>query len=129
MAEEQLPNSPEAEKGMAGAMISDPVHIAAYVERFGATANVCHDLRTQIVCDTLAKMSEQGKPIDLITLDIQIKQDGFGKQVTTGFLAELQDSCPTPAMFDHFCEIVEEKAHLRAVIRTGSEIVAEAKQS
>jgi replicative DNA helicase len=72
-------------------------------------------------------MYDQRVPIDLITLQQQLKDKQMLEQVgSLAYLSSLQDTVPSAANLSYYLDIVHEKSALRKMIRTCSDIVARA---
>lgn len=78
----------------------------------------------QQIFDALASLAEQDEPVDLITLQEELRR--LGKLEDCGgteYLMALVDSVPTAANVEHYARIVEEKSILRKLIAAGTEII------
>ena len=68
---------------------------------------------------------DRSEPVDLITLSAQLKAKGDLEDVGgSAYLAELASQVPTAANIAHYARIVREKAVLRDLIRTSTDIAS-----
>jgi replicative DNA helicase len=73
----------------------------------------------------MLELVERSEPVDLITLSETLKASGDLPDVGgTSYLAELAERVPTAANVSHYARIVREKAILRSLISTATEIVS-----
>src|SRR5699024_9016765 len=81
----------------------------------------------QVIFEAMFKLFEKGDPIDLVSVTRMLmdekKDDVAGGAV---YLTKLVESTPTAANIDYYSKIVEEKALLRRLIQTSSDIVTQA---
>ena len=77
------------------------------------------------ILHSMIQLFEKNEPIDLITLTNQLKGtnqlDAIGG---SAYLSSLVDSIPTAANITYYARIVKEKAILRRLIATATEIVS-----
>src|SRR4030042_2411213 len=75
---------------------------------------------------SLIDLSERDEPADLITLTNELKNNGHLDSVGgASYIASLIDSVPTAANIDYYAKIVKEKAILRKLIPTSTEIITQ----
>ncbi len=120
------PHSLECEQGVLGCQINDPNCVQAINERFAS--NVCHfyDLRHQEIQKCLFSLWLDGQQIDLITIQEQLKGAGVLQNIGgIEYLIELQDAAPSSANLPVYAEKVQEKFHLRMMIQTCREVMAD----
>src|SRR5262245_47414981 len=88
------PHSIEAEQGVLGCVLLDPTQgIPALVEKLTAGEQTFYDLRHQTVYTALVAMFESGKPVDIITLQQYLKDNGLLDEVGgISYLNSLQDA-------------------------------------
>ncbi len=76
---------------------------------------------------SMVELNEQGTPVDIVTLTEALRQRGHLQDVGGAtFIAELANRVPTAANAEHYAKIVREKAILRGLISTATEIATEA---
>ena len=120
------PHSPEAEQGVLGcALLSPNECMGECIEKFKDDGKeVFYDLRHQTIYETLAEMFDAREPIDVITLQQQLKDKQLLEQIGgIAYLAQLQDAVPSAANLSYYLEIVREKFLLRKMIATCTDVV------
>ncbi len=119
------PQSVEAEKGVLGSLLIDPelcdeVALILQPEDFYAEANA------KLYSHMMA-MHEGGGRIDTMLLRERLKQEGDLEAVGgTAYLGEVISSVPVAAHAVYYANIVRDKATLRALIHTSTEILRDA---
>ena len=73
--------------------------------------------------NSMIELFEKSEPIDLITLTNQLKGNHLDAVGGSAYLSSLVDSIPTAANITYYARIVKEKAILRRLIATATEIV------
>src|SRR5690606_6406133 len=77
----------------------------------------------QRLFQTMLEISGRGEPVDLITLTSELQKNRYLEEVGgVSYLTELADRVPTAANVAYYAQIVEEKAILRRLIRTATQI-------
>ncbi len=115
-----LPHSTEAERSVIGSMIMDREAIVAASELL--TGNDFYEKQYGILFETMVDLSNEGKPVDLITLQDRLKEKDVPQQVSAlEFLGDLVSSVPTSANVKYYAQIVHDKAILRKLIKTVEE--------
>jgi replicative DNA helicase len=80
----------------------------------------------QKIFNALVDLSERDEPVDLITLTNELRKsnqlDSIGG---ASYLASLIDSVPTAANIEYYAKIVKEKAILRRLIETSTDIITQ----
>ncbi len=121
------PHSLEAEQGVLGCILLSPNEsLGDCVEKLKDDGKEAfYDLRHQTIYETLAEMFNARDPIDLITVQQNLKDRQLLEQVGgLAYLAQLQDAVPSAANLGYYLEIVREKYLLRRMIQTCSGVVA-----
>src|SRR4030067_1204943 len=78
------------------------------------------------IFSALINLSERDEPADLITLTNELrKTDQLDSIGGASYLASLIDSIPTAANIQYYARIVKEKAILRKLIQTSTEIITQ----
>ncbi len=78
------------------------------------------------IFNALINLSERDEPADLITLTNELrKNDQLDSIGGASYLASLIDSVPTAANIQYYARIVKEKAILRKLIQTSTEIITQ----
>ena len=114
-----LPHSIEAEQSVIGSMIMNKDAIVTASEII--TGNDFYQQQYGIVFETMVELINEGKPVDLITLQDRLKEKDLPIS-SMEFVAELVASVPTSVNVKYYAEIVSEKAMLRRLIKTTEEI-------
>src|SRR5699024_784641 len=84
----------------------------------------------QRIFDAMLTLSDKGEPIDVVTVTTHLANMQTLEEVGgVSYLTELAESVPTAANIGYYSGIVEEKAILRRLIRTATDIVTHAFQS
>ena len=116
-----LPHSIEAEQSVIGSMIMDREAITV------ASELICGDdfygKQYGVVFDTMVELNDEGKPVDLITLQDRLREKDVPPEVSSlEFIRDLITAVPTSANIKYYAGIVAEKATLRKLIRLNEEI-------
>ena len=117
------PHSIEAEQSVLGSMIMD--HDAVIVaSEILITSDFYRPDHGQIFA-AIMELYTTGNPIDLITIQDRLVQNGVLEQVGgLSYLVELANSVPTSAHIKQYAKIVQEKATLRKLIKVSTDISA-----
>jgi replicative DNA helicase len=120
------PHSPEAEQGVLGCILIAPNDcMGECIEKLKGSDEVFYDLRHQTIFKTLAEMYDGRQPIDLITLQQQLKNAQLLEQVGgLTYLSSLPDVVPSAANLSYYLEIVREKYLLRKMIHVCTDVVS-----
>lgn len=116
-----LPHSIEAEQSVIGSMIMDR-------EAIVVAAGILHSedfygKQYGIVFEAMVELNDEGKPVDLITLQDRLKEKDVPPEVSSlEFVRDLITAVPTSANIKYYANIVSEKAILRRLIRINEEI-------
>jgi len=116
-----MPNSPQAEQSVIGAMLID-----------GGTIPVCEailikdDFYNQIYgayFEAIVELFNAGKPVDPIVLSDKLQEKKIAPENTTvQFINALIDSVPLSINTEEYATIVKEKALLRQIIHVNQDI-------
>ncbi|MBR6308837.1 MAG: replicative DNA helicase [Lachnospiraceae bacterium] len=111
-----LPNSTDAEKSVIGSMLMDRDAITTASEIL--TGEDFYVKQNQILFETMVELHNEGKPVDLVTLQNRLKEKDVPPEITAmEFVRELLEATPTSAHVKHYANIVAEKATLRKLIK------------
>jgi len=116
------PHNQEAEQSVIGAIFLEPQALitAAEILQYEDFYRVAH----QKIFQTMNKLSDQGKPIDVVTVTEELSSKKELEDVGgLSYLTEIANAVPTAANIAHYARIVEEKALLRRLIRVATNIV------
>lgn len=116
-----LPHSIEAEQSVVGAMLMDREAIVA------ASEIICgedfYQVMYGVIFDTIIELFNEGKPVDLVTLQERLKEKDVPPEVSSlEFVRDLITAVPTSANVKYYAEIVAEKATFRKLIKLNEEI-------
>ncbi|WP_027436901.1 replicative DNA helicase [Lachnospira multipara] len=117
----QMPSSIEAEASVVGSMMLDRQAILTASEQL--TQEDFYYGNYGIMFQTIVDMNNEGKPVDIVTLQERLKEKDAPPQVyNLDFIRNLLASVPTSANIRHYAGIVKDKALLRSIIRTTESI-------
>jgi replicative DNA helicase len=121
------PHSIEAEQGVLGCIMLSPTDSLPEVIQKFKDSKVFYDLRHRTIYETVVWMYDNGKPIDVITLQ-QVLRDRELLQSVGGvsYLASLPDAVPSAANLGYYIEIVQEKAVIRRAIGICTDTISRA---
>jgi replicative DNA helicase len=118
-----LPHSIEAEKAVIGSMIMDVDAVVAASEMI--TGDDFYQRQYGILFDTMVDLYNEGKPIDVLTLQERLKMKDVPEEFySVEFIGELLGSVPTSANVRHYAQTVSENATLRRLIHVNEEIAS-----
>lgn len=116
-----LPHSMEAEQSVIGSMIMDREAIVVASEI--VTGEDFYSRQYGILFETMVELHNEGKPVDLVTLQDRLKEKDVPPEVSSlEFVRDLITAVPTSANIKYYAGIVAEKATLRKLIRLNEEI-------
>jgi replicative DNA helicase len=119
-----LPHSAEAEQSVIGSMIMDKDAIVAASEMI--TGADFYENQYSILFDTMLELYNEGKPVDLITLQSRLREKDVPPQVCSlEFIRDLVTAVPTSANVRYYAQIVRDKAVLRRLIKVAEETANE----
>jgi replicative DNA helicase len=118
------PQHIEAEQSILGGILIENDAINRVTEILDAD-DFYRDAHRKIF-NALINLSERDEPADLITLTNELRKiDQLDSIGGASYLASLIDSVPTAANIEYYAKIVKEKAILRKLIQTSTEIVTQ----
>lgn len=120
-ADRMPPHHQEAEQAVLGAILIEPSVLVTVTERVRPEDfyRQAHQRLLQVMID----LSEQGEPVDLVTITSELQDRKLLEDIGgVSYLTELAAAVPTAANVEYYARIVEEKAILRRLIRTATEI-------
>lgn len=116
-----LPHSVEAEQSVIGSMIMNRDAIVVASELI--TGEDFYNKQYGILFETMVELNDEGKPVDLVTLQDRLKEKDVPPEVSSlEFVRELITAVPTSANIKYYAGIVAEKSTLRKLIRLNEEI-------
>jgi len=115
------PQNVEAEQSVLGAILLENEAVNKVIEIL-TPEDFYRDAHRKIF-NALIALSERDEPADLITLSNELrKTDQLDSVGGASYLASLIDLVPTAANIEYYAKIVKEKAVLRKLISTSTEI-------
>lgn len=124
LIEKVPPQNLEAEMAVLGSMLIDEEAVPMGVEFLNSTAFYRESHRK--VFQAMVELFNRQKAVDLVTVTEELKAAGRLEEVGgASFLASLTSVVPTAANIQHYATIVKEKAMLRHLITTATQIVGE----
>lgn len=116
-----LPHSVEAEQSVIGSMLMDRDAIVAAAEI--VTSSDFYQQQYGIMFEAMVELFNEGKPVDLITLQDRLKEKDVPPEVSSlEFVRDIITTVPTSANVKSYAGIVREKAVLRRLIKLNEEI-------
>lgn len=126
MAEEeilyrQMPHSVEAEQSVLGSMLLDARCIPEVIEAL--TPEDFYLKQNRDIYETIYRMFTLSMTIDLVTVLDQMRQNGtYDENTTRNYVLQIGDITPTSANVMEYVAIVKDKALLRRIAETSSDI-------
>ena len=115
------PHSIEAEQSVIGSMLMDREAIIAASEI--VTASDFYQTQYGIMFETMVELFNEGKPVDLITLQDRLKEKDVPPEVSSlDFVRDIITTVQTSANVRSYANIVREKAVLRKLIHVNETI-------
>jgi len=116
-----LPHSIEAEQAVVGSMLMDRDAILTSSELI--SGEDFYQTAYGVIFDTVVEIYNEGKPVDLITLQERLKEKDVPAEISSlEFVRDLVTAVPTSANVKYYAEIVAEKSMLRRLIKLNDEI-------
>ncbi len=121
------PQNVEAEQSVLGGILIENDSINKVMEIL-TVDDFYRDAHRKIF-NALIDLSERDEPADLITLTNELRKiDQLDPIGGASYLTSLIDSVPTAANIEYYAKIVKEKAILRKLIQTSTEIITQSYQ-
>lgn len=116
-----LPHSVEAEQAVVGSMLMDRDAILTASEII--SGEDFYQKAYGIVFDAVVEIFNEGKPVDLITLQTRLKEKDVPAEISSlEFVRDLVTAVPTSANVKYYAEIVAGKSMLRRLIKLNDDI-------
>jgi replicative DNA helicase len=120
------PYSEEAERGVLGSILVDPLKMDE-IQSLGVSTESFYVPSHRLLFTTLQEMYESGKVCDLLTVGQRLKDTGKLDQAGGyEFLEGLIDSTPITSHCTFYAEIVLEKQRIRNIISLTTEVIDKA---
>jgi len=118
------PHNIEAEQAVLGAIFLEPQAIITASESL--LPEDFYRASHQRIYSIMLDLSESGEPVDVVTVTAELRNQKLLDEVGgLDYLSELADSAPTAANIQFYSNLVEEKALLRRLIRSATQIVSD----
>ncbi|MFH0984954.1 MAG: replicative DNA helicase [Candidatus Omnitrophota bacterium] len=122
------PQNREAEMSVLGAMFFDEIALAKAIEVL--SPDFFYDQRHQNIFTVMTGLFSKNQPVDLITVSEELKQRKQLEELGgISYLTQLTTIVPTAANIEHYARIVKDKALLRKLIQSGTQIVQSSLES
>ena len=116
------PQNLDAERAVLGAILMDNDVVYTVMEILEPSS--FYQPSHRLIFSTMMDLSERGEPIDIVTLSDRLRSGGSLDQAGgPDYIPTLADEVPTSAGVANYARIVREKAVLRNLIETSTEIV------
>ncbi len=117
----QMPNSPEAEEAVIGAMILDKDAIRQAKEIL--TADDFYTNKYGLIFAVMCELYDEGVPVDVVTIvDRLIVKKASQEIASKQYIGHLSMSVPTSIYVKNYAQIVKDKSLLRRIINMNREI-------
>lgn len=119
------PHAPEAEQGVLGCVLLNPQEcLPQVVMRFKADKHAFYDLRHQEIFTVFQALQDAAQPIDLISVQQQLKERQRLEEVGgIPYLNTLESCVPSAANVSYYLDVVFEKWLLRRMISACTGVV------
>lgn len=116
------PQNIEAEQAVLGSVLLQAETLVTAMERLRTDDFYLPGHR--MIFEAMIELGESNQPIDLVTLTSLLQDKQQLEEVGgVGYLSKLVSGVPTAANVEYYAQLVEEKALLRRLIRTATDIV------
>lgn len=118
------PHDIDAEQAVLGSMMLARTAVLDVVDVVDGVKQPFYRPTHDSIFNTMLALYANGQPLDPITVSNQLQQEGILDRVGGGsYIHQLINAVPTAAHAAHYAEVLRNKALLRAVIETGTELV------
>lgn len=118
------PHDVEAEQAILSSMFIDKEAVAVAMELL--TGDSFYRPDHQLIFEAAMELYSAGKPIDIITVKSRLEDKGVFEQVGgIAYIAQIASAVGSSVNARHYAQIVEQKAVLRRLIKTTTEISQE----
>ncbi|AZU64764.1 replicative DNA helicase [Neobacillus mesonae] len=123
-ADRMPPQNIEAEQAVIGAIFLEPSSLTTASEIL--IPEDFYRAAHQKIYNVMLKLNDEGKAVDLVTVTEELAAAKLIEDIGgVSYLSELAGSVPTAANIEYYAKIVEEKALLRRLIRTATNIATD----
>lgn len=124
MQEKKLPSNLEAEQSVLGAMFLSKYALQKAMETLNK--DLFYSESNGKIFEIITNLAEQNIPIDATTVTAELDNKKVLSQVGgVEYISDIINTVPSAANIDEYIKIVEEKAILRRLIETSTEIATE----
>ena len=124
MAVRTMPNDLDAEKSVLGSCLLSKYALQKACESL--SSDKFYDEKNAKIFTILEKMQEDKTPLDLVTLTSRLQNEKILNEVGgVEYLNEIVNFVPVASNIDYYIKLVEEKAILRNLIITATDIASE----
>ncbi|MBQ6175204.1 MAG: replicative DNA helicase [Clostridia bacterium] len=117
-----MPNSPEAERCVLGAMLQDPASVIKAAEDL--QPEDFYDSGHREIFEAMMSLYSMQRPVDLTTVNVELTRRGSLEGIGgTAYLIGLRQYVPTTANVDAYIAVVAEKSTLRRLIIASQSII------
>lgn len=118
------PHSVEAEQAVLGAVILDSDRLITASER--VDPDDFYRVSHQRIFEAMLKINDRGELVDLVTLSSELQAQGILDEIGgLSYLAEIAEAVPAIGNIGYYLNVVDQKAALRRLIRTATNIVSD----
>ncbi|OGX79055.1 MULTISPECIES: replicative DNA helicase [Exiguobacterium] len=118
------PHSVEAEQAVLGAVILDSDRLITASER--VDPDDFYRVSHQRIFEAMLKINDRGELVDLVTLSSELQSQGILDEIGgLNYLAEIAEAVPAIGNIGYYLNVVDQKAALRRLIRTATNIVSD----
>jgi replicative DNA helicase len=128
LSDRVLPHNIEAEQSVIGSVFLDPNTLSLVMEKL--YVEDFYKIAHQKLFQAIINLSEERKAIDLVTITEELANAKLLEEIGgVSYLNDLVGSVPSTSNIQYYIQIVEEKALLRRLIRTSTQITQTAFQN
>ncbi|MFK7847818.1 MAG: replicative DNA helicase [Rhodothermales bacterium] len=119
------PQAMEVEQSVLGAMLIEKTAIPKAIEILAPDA--FYQTKHEIIYSSILSLFERGNPVDLITLNEELKRRGTLEEIGGAYyLTELTSRVDTAANIEYHARIIAEKSLMRKMIETMTGLIGQA---
>src|SRR3989344_3202027 len=114
------PHNEEAEQSVLGAILidKDAISIASEIIKPSDFYNEING----IIFNSMLSLYEARKPIDILTLNSQLKKNKIKDLFDSSYLTSLLETVPTAANVEEYVQIIKETSTKKSIIQVGGQI-------
>lgn len=112
----EIPQAPEAERAVLGAIISNPDHYNSIQANVNLESIHFFSQAHRKIFEVMIKLDSEGVPMDVVTVIDALRKSGSGDSVNSTYVIELTESAPVSKNVEHYAQIVKNKYQLRNII-------------